>query len=238
MEIVFLGTCHGCAEKGRFYTSTLLRTEECSYLIDAGAPFQTLMKNKDIPVSELRAAFITHMHGDHASYAPDFAAMCNFEKIHGVIYLPEEQSVSDMKNWIYALHGEDNYNMGYCKIESAHTGNFFDDGNIRVKAIPTHHLKRGVSLAYLIEHRDKKVLFTGDLSDSFIDFPQTGKTDAVVCELTHFDVKNAISVLNSVKTDIIIFNHVRDDKVKLLKENDDKISFDYKIANDGDVFQI
>ena len=83
------------------------------------------------------------------------------------------------------------------------------------------------------------MLFTGDLTDSFSDFPDTGRRyDTVICELTHFDVENALDTLNRVNSKIIIFNHVRDDKIRMLNDCAGKAVFDYHIANDGDIIEI
>ena len=65
MKITFLGTSHGYAEKNRFTSATLIETAKYSYLLDAGAPVEWVMINKDMPLDKIRGIFITHMHNDH-----------------------------------------------------------------------------------------------------------------------------------------------------------------------------
>ncbi len=238
MKIIFLGTSHGIAEKGRFRTSMVLETEAASYIIDLGAPIGTLMKNYGISFEKVRAAFITHMHSDHAININEYVGWCNWGDDKKSLFLPEKEDITAVENWIYALHGEELCAKGKCVIKSVNEGEFYNDKNIKVTAIETHHLKRGKSFAYMIEGEGKKLLFTGDLQDSFADFPQIAQKenfDSIICELTHFDVGDALSKLNGAKTQRIIFNHVRDDKIEALKNCGENVRFDYHIANDGDI---
>ena len=237
MKIHFLGTSHGIAEKGRFRTSMISETGESLYIFDLGAPVGTLMRNKDMDFAKVRAAFVTHMHSDHAIDIPEYMELCCWSEGERYLYLPEGKK--EVEDWNYALHGEELYEGGGCRIETVKCGVFYDDGNIIVEAIPTQHLKRGISYAYEVYADGKRVLFTGDLTDNFSDFPDTGRRyDAAICELTHFDVEHALDILNSVDTKKIIFNHVRDDKTAILLKCRDKIKFDYHIANDGDIIEI
>ena len=93
----------------------------------------------------------------------------------------------------------------------------------------------------MIEAEGKRILFSGDLSDDFSDYPQITEEldfDAVICELTHFSVENAIPKFNNTRTKRILFNHVRDDKVALLKKNQEKLKREYYITNDGDIIEV
>lgn len=241
MKIIFLGTSHGIAEKGRFRTSMILETKAFSYIIDLGAPTGTLMKNRGISFAAVRAAFITHMHSDHALNINEYVELCNWLDDERSLYLPEKDDITAVESWIYATHGEELYSRGKCILKNVNEGKFYADGNIAVTAIRTHHLKRGKSFAYMIEGEGKRVLFTGDLQESFADFPQIAREenfDVIVCELTHFDVGAALSALNSTKTKKIVFNHVRDDKAEVLKNCGEDIKFDYHIANDGDIIMV
>lgn len=237
MKIHFLGTSHGIAEIGRFNTCMLAEIHNVLYMIDMGAPFGTILKNKGMKFSDVRAAFITHMHDDHARNITEYLGLCNFDGIRCELYLPE--GLKAVEEWNYAMHCEESYSKGFCVLKEVSKGNFFDDGNLRVEAMPTKHLKRGVSYAYEFFAEGKRVLFTGDLSDNFDDFPKTDKHyDLIVCELTHFDVSLALDALNKVKTEFIVFNHVRDDKIKMLCKCGNKVKFNYHIANDGDVISV
>lgn len=238
MKIYFLGTCHGVQEKGRFLTCTALEVDGKFYLIDAGAPFVYLMKNMDIiPREKLETAFITHMHDDHAMHVYSCIFNCK-----NALYVPDESDVEGMEKLVWFFHCEWAYeHIKHCDIKVVKEGLFYDDGTIKVTAIPTKHLSRGSSFAYMIEAEGKRLLFSGDLSDSFEDYPKITEEcdfDAVVCELTHFSVETAIPKFNVTRTKQFLFNHVRDDKVMLLLENEDKLKHKFHIANDGDIIEI
>ncbi|MBR5152762.1 MAG: ribonuclease Z [Clostridia bacterium] len=237
MKIHFLGTCHGCQEKNRYLTCMVLEVNDAYYLIDAGAPFRYIMMNKDMPVEKFKAGFITHMHGDHAIHAYDFAVGCGH-----VLYLPEPEDIKSMEDLIYFMHCEWAYErFGKCAIKCVADGKFYQDENIQVTSIPTKHLARGKSFGYMIEAEGKRVLFTGDLSGTFEDYPKITEEcdfDAVICELTHFEVETAMPKFNRTRTKQMIFNHIRDDKVALLKEHEQELTVPYSLTNDGDVFEI
>ena len=67
MKIYTLGTSHGNSTFDRFNTSTAYETADGAiYLVDAGAPVEALMRRRGLEIRNLKAAFITHMHDDHA----------------------------------------------------------------------------------------------------------------------------------------------------------------------------
>ena len=66
MKIVTLGTSHGDSTYSRFNSSTLYETNGILYLVDVGAPAEALLRRKGYSCSDIRAAFITHAHDDHA----------------------------------------------------------------------------------------------------------------------------------------------------------------------------
>ena len=243
MDIFFLGTCHGVSEGDRFFTSMLLRTEKGSYFIDLGAPMGKIIKQNNLSFDDVKAAFVTHMHGDHGMHIPEYVGWCNGwnQKTPRKLYLPEKDDIDAVLAWKYAMHEEETVAKGLCDMRFVTPGLFYDDGNVKVTSIPTKHLKRGKSFGYMFEGEGKKLLFTGDLRDEFDDYPEIALTeefDAIICELTHFEVETALPKFNASKTKKIIFNHVREDKLALLKSVDDKIKFEYVVTNDFDTVEI
>ena len=67
MKIITLGTSHGDPTVTRFNSSTLFQIGTADYLVDAGAPVNALLIRRNIPLSALRAVFITHQHEDHTT---------------------------------------------------------------------------------------------------------------------------------------------------------------------------
>ncbi|MBR5152792.1 MAG: MBL fold metallo-hydrolase [Clostridia bacterium] len=242
MKLTFWGTSHGLPEKGRYCTCTMLEVGDNIYFIDAGAPLADIMVNHDIPYERVKAIFITHAHLDHSSGLPVFIGMQKWFKrdCDTGYYLPDEFLYNGLHPFFTDRPEESNTKIHPHVYQK---GVFYDDGVIQVEAIPTQHMSNinRLTYAFKVTAGDKSLIFTGDLSDEFQDFPEVASKenfDAVVCELTHFSIESAIPKLNAAKTKKMIFNHVRDDKIALLKESNDKLNFSYTITNDGDIIEV
>ena len=77
MKIRFLGTSHGIAEKNQFCSSALISIGDKHYVIDAGAPLMTLLKNHDVAYEDVQGIFITHTHSDHFMGLVEFTYQIN-----------------------------------------------------------------------------------------------------------------------------------------------------------------
>ncbi len=242
MKLTFWGTSHGLPEKGRYCSCTMLEVGDNLYFIDAGAPLADIMVNHDLCYEKVKSIFITHAHLDHSSGLPVFISMQKwFHKTCDTgYYLPDEVLYNGLLPFFTERPEESNTKM---QPHIYKEGLFYDDGVIQVEAIPTKHMSNinRLTYAFKITAGDKKILFTGDLSDKFEDFPKVAaeeEFDAIVCELTHFSIESAIPVLNGAKGKKMIFNHVRDDKVALMNESRNQLNFDYTIVNDCDVIEL
>jgi len=242
MKLTFWGTSHGLPEKGRYCTCTMLEVGDNIYFIDAGAPLADIMVNHDIPYEKVQALFITHAHLDHSAGLPVFIGMQKwFQRDSDTgYYLPDEFLYHGLLPFFTDRPEESNTKI---QPHVYQEGVFYDDGVIRVEAIPTLHMSNinRLTYAFKITAEGKALLFTGDLSDMFQDFPKVAaeeEFDAIVCELTHFTIESAIPKLNAAKSRKMIFNHVRDDKVALMNASKDQLHFDYTIVNDRDAIEI
>lgn len=75
-------------------------------------------------------------------------------------------------------------------------GTIFDDGYLKVTAIPTQPCPD--SHAFFVEAEGKAVLFTGDLKHPNVDFPKIAKekpTEFIICEAAHFPATDYAPVL-------------------------------------------
>jgi len=238
MKVIFLGTSHGYTEIGRHCSSIILEIGSYYYLIDAGAPVEYLMKQRNMPPEKLRGIFITHMHADHVnSIAAVIKAFRTFKKDDDTadLFLPEEAAVAPYTDWLCAMH----MNMSDNKspvVNVTHEGIIFDKYGLKVSAIRTRHIE--YSYAYMLEAEGKRVLFTGDLAyGDFRDYPEITRQkdfDLIVSELTHTPhVKNVYDVLNGSRTKLMIFSHVYPDRVRELEEENIKFHFPHIVAYDG-----
>ena len=264
MKIYTLGTSHGNSTFDRFNTSTAYETADGTiYLVDAGAPVEALMRRRGLEIRNLKAAFITHMHDDHAGGLSGLIKQVTkypagrTEKFS--LYLPEERAIDALRNWVLALHEPaDSPIIHYGAVDD---GEIYSDENLLVTAIRTRHLcTRGrtegepCSFAYVLHFKKEKytVLHTGDLRHDFIDFPEIAfrrDFDLCLCEATHYKPEVAMDSLMRARFRRLLFIHIVDRWHNYVKEcwnveNGEKALLDafsslpypVAVAHDGDVF--
>ena len=249
MHIITMGTSHGNATYCRFNSSTLYEICGNLYLVDCGEPADGLLTRRGIQARDLKAIFITHMHGDHAGGLDALIkSMCKYAKpsFRPTIYLPEEGAAEALTNWLIALH--------LCASKVAefsvtYPGELYDDGVLRVIAIPTEHMSWSTghpvpSYAYALFAEGKHVLHTGDLRGDFSDFPAGDNyCDLCLCESTHYPPECAFPFLQEAHIGKLIFHHVADQwhgkrgEQTLLKAVA-SLPYPVCVAHDGDEFTI
>ncbi|MBR6765984.1 MAG: MBL fold metallo-hydrolase [Clostridia bacterium] len=225
MRIYTLGTSHGDSTFSRFNSSTLYETQDGKlYLVDAGAPCEALIRRKGLDIKNLRAAFITHMHDDHAGgLSGIIKQVTKYAKRRSdpfTLFLPEKTAIEPLKNWVLAMHeNADHELLEYAAVDD---GDVYEDENLKISAIRTAHLRtKGrtegdpCSFAYVLYFKKENftVLHTGDLWMDLSDYPQiafTKEFDLCLCEATHFKPEIALPLLKNSKFKKLIFIHVND----------------------------
>lgn len=228
MKITFLGTSHGYAEKGRFTSSALIESGGKYYILDAGAPIEYLLVNGEKDYDKIRAVFLTHMHNDHVgSLSSIVEPMLRYRYNNkATCFFPSNEGSVAFSDWLYALGVREDDLKKNVKFEVTHEGRIFDDGDLCVYAKRTEHLgKGGAAFSYVFEEKGKRVLFTGDLSYMFMEYPDIALDthyDLVVCEGAHFKLCDKKEMLKKTDTDRMIFNHIYDESMSghevILKE--------------------
>lgn len=243
MQIMTLGTSHGAAEIGRTCSGTLVTVNGASYLFDCGGSMEAKLTDMNFPLNTIRCVFISHMHEDHVGSLSAIAKrFTHYIKTGETVklYMPEEDGIIAFKNWLKAMHIPE---TGKLEFNIVNAGVIYSDENIKVSAILTEHLFNGEfpSYAYVIEAEGKKVLYSGDLSCDFHDYPQIvfeEDFDAIVCELVHFDVDKNLDTIAKSRTKQIIFTHMSPRKLPAMLENIDKFPFPVHISGDGRAYEI
>jgi len=249
MKITFLGTSCGVPQKDRYCSATMVECGDRTYLIDAGAPVVELMRAKGKTPDMLSAVFITHMHGDHIDGLSGLVdIMCWYYKTADpAIFLPEISYVEPLERWISVFRSGGAVRP--LRYASVRAGVIYDDGTLRVTAIPTKHISgsRGNRPTYaymlesLVEEDRKRVLFTGDLSHSAKDYPAVAAEldfDAIVCEAAHFDINERREIFEKSRTRLFLINHagVRISKGAMpnLLDFCSRMPFDAHVVCDGE----
>lgn len=223
MKITFLGTSHGITEKNQFCSSALISTGGKHYLVDAGAPVLTLLKNHDIPLTDVAGVFITHSHHDHYLGLVTLTQQINefhqFSDVSFPVFVPDTEDYRRMFDFLFgspAFHGRLEY-VVYGGLTDPFDDRarrvsavIFDDGNLKVTAIPVDHYQN--AHAFLLEAEGKRVVFTGDLLADMPDYPKIiteTETDLVVTEGAHtrLNKPEVMELLKSSRTGKLIISH-------------------------------
>ena len=205
MKIIFLGTSHGVPEPHRGCSTTLIEVGGTYYFIDMGMQVAKEMVTRGLSMDAVKAVFVTHMHGDHINGLVEFADLVSwyYKDADPVIYLPMLKAEALIREWL-ALGGVERA----LRYEEVNAGVIFDDGMLKVTAIPTRHMEK--SYGFLLEAEGKHVLFTGDLKHPAEDFPKMNpgtELDLAVCEGAHFSVDAYEPMLKAGKVKKICVNH-------------------------------
>ena len=121
----------------------------------------------------------------------------------------------------------------------------FDDGNLKVTAIPVDHYKN--AHAFLLEAEGKRVVFTGDLMADMPDYPKViteTDVDLVITEGAHTKLNKSevMALLRSSRTKKLIVSHRYDQfnsdemVAELVEYTKDK--FETVLAFDGMVCEL
>ncbi len=258
MKITFLGTSHGITEKNQFCSSALISTGGKHYLIDAGAPVLTLLKNHDIPLTDVAGVFITHSHHDHfiglAVLTQQINEFHQFSDVSFPVYVPDAEDYHRMFHFLFgdpAFKGRLEYRVyggltdPFGDRDRRESAVIFDDGNLRVTAIPVQHFQN--AHAFLLEAEGRRVVFTGDLATDMPDYPTVitkTNVDLVVTEGAHtrLNKPEIMALLKSSRTKTLIISHRydqfnTDEMVAELMEYT-KDAFETVLAFDGMILDI
>ena len=244
MKITFWGTSHGVPSVERHCTATLIQCGDCAYLIDGGAPVADLMIRYGVPYSQLKSIFVTHMHSDHTFGIPHLCSLANwyFRDASFDVYLPEQAGIEAFRAML--LVGDKKLDDARIRLKNTVFGTFYDDGILRVTAIPTGHMEEEYpSCAYMIEGEGKRVIFTGDLRPDVADFPavaETMPTDAVVCEMAHFGPEQIQPHMERCLTKYFFFHHIYGMEAALAAEITwrETMPFSVHLVRDGDAWEV
>lgn len=243
-SIVFLGSSHGDPSLTRFCSSTLYQIGDLKILIDAGEPVSALLIRRGIKPSSLDAVFLTHMHVDHANGLGSL--YCQIHKYPDrkvELFLPDPAAIKPFLDWNRAMSNHE-LNEKYLTVSAIVPDFSWCRNGIEVRAIPTEHMSavHAPSYAYAIETPQSRILYTGDLSADFHDFPVRDTEmmyDLCVCEATHIRNHPDLFAETLKKAPIrkLVLNHIgptwTDGKEGILRELVSCLPYETLIAYDG-----
>ncbi len=243
MRFSFLGTSHGVPAADRFTSCYLLEVGDNLYVFDAGAPVTNLLLQRGADMKQVKAFFCSHFHGDHIDGGVTMLNLFDWYYKDTSIdaFLPDE--VTERVLRIYGRDCEDAYfTDGRVRFHVIQPGVIFEDGVIRVTAIPVQHINHPEKRSYgfAIEAEGKHILYTGDLSHEpdEKDFPEIAYRqhfDLILTECAHFTVDRLKNCMDRVDADYFAVSHIFPlEKIPQIEELAPRYAFKLLIPNDGD----
>lgn len=218
-------------------------------MIDAGAPVNALMIRAKKDFAQLKAVFITHMHDDHVGGLPGLIkTLIKYPKDgqHTYIFLPEQEAIPALGGWLTVQHLQ--LPLQLVTMKSMSSGLIYDDGILKVNSLGSKHIYNPsypISFSYSLEAEGKKVMYTGDLSSDFSDYPavlQAEPYDLCICEATHYSPHEAVDTLKKSMVSHMVFNHIHNpwhgEGENTLREIYSTLPYPFDIAHDGDRFEV
>jgi len=164
LELSFLGSGNAFAPDGRYWSSFLLNGR---YLLDAPPTLLPHLKRLGVPLTDIRAIFISHFHGDHFLGLPFLL----LEYLHMTprredLYIVGPPGVEKMIERLADMafpnlsHADASYQRRYLEVESDREQTVDD---LCFQAFPMKHADdKLASFGYKLRLADKVLAYTGD----------------------------------------------------------------------------
>lgn len=240
MKLTFLGCSHGVPEPGRKCSSVLVTVGKNRYLVDLGCDVMPELITRNVDINQIKGVFICHPHGDHCNGIFAFADLLNWycTKADPTILVPIDGVKEIVDKWSSLMTGGNEPRPK--KIEKYTAGVIYDDGVMKVTAIPNEHCND--SYSFLLEAEGKRVLYTGDLNHKTHDFPQEAVDsglDFLIGEAAHFSVMKYVDFLKDkpVKAAAITHHYAPNSK-DFLAAKKELSPLPFTLAFDGMEFDV
>ena len=239
MKLIFAGTSHGIPERDRFCSATFLEIDGSVYIIDAAAPISQLLLRYGLRHEDVKGIFVTHFHGDHCEGLPEFCNQISwyYRDAAPDIYLPEQAAVDLLRGWVRGIQKTDRDDL---RLHCYQPGTIYQDGTIEIEALPTRHM--AFAHAFRIRAQGKTLLFTGDMSFQYPEFPELLgglRYDLVVCESAHNTMlADCADMFRQADAKHLVINHINPAKLAGIEAVQDTFPFPFTLAYDGYVLEL
>ena len=221
MEIIVLGSAHGRPLLGRFNTSLALVTGGSTYLLDCGEPCAARLVQEGVDPGDVRAAFVSHLHADHAA-----GVFMLLQEMHlggrrspFTLAVPAE-GIAPLEAFlpaIYCAPSTLSFPLTLAPIVPDRV--VYADDALTVTAFRNSHLRAGPSgqpdalphsFSFVLNVEGRRVVWTGDIPRTFDELGAllATPTDLLLCELTHIEPEALFRFLGGFRIGRVLFHHV------------------------------
>ncbi len=244
MKMTFIGTSHGVPAADRYCSSIMLECDDALYFIDAGAPLSSEILRYGKAMTQVRAVFTTHAHGDHTFGLVQLCDLFNwyYRDASADFYVTEQPHIDAIRAMIVS-GGTPTIDDSRVRFKIPAEGRVYEDEHILVDYIRTAHMPVSYAILVTVVATGQRILFSGDLSGGLCeaDVPAVirEEMDAFVCEMAHFDCEHIRPYLADCHARRVYFTHVFPlSKYEKIEELKGKYPFEIHTPADGDAYEI
>lgn len=191
-RVILLGTGTPIPDVERSGPAVAIVVNDTPYLVDCGTGVVRRAVAAGLEPSQLRTAFITHLHSDHTIGLPDLILTTwvqgRFEPME--VYGPK--GTKDMTQHIVAAWREDiemrTKGLEYLTPTAVNpheisAGLIYQDRNVKVKAFPVKHGAWAQAFGYRFETPDRTIVISGDTTPTSEIIDNCSGCDVLVHEV-------------------------------------------------------
>jgi ribonuclease Z len=174
--IVLLGTGTPAPNPNAFGPATAIVAGDRVFLVDAGAGVTRRMTAAHLPVTDLTALFVTHLHSDHTLGYPDVILTSWIAGRTAPLEVYGPPGLRRMTDHLLAawsedidmrMHGLEHRPATYgVNAQEIHPGVAYDRGGIRITAFPVQHGSWKYAYGYRFDLPDRSIVLSGDTRPS------------------------------------------------------------------------
>lgn len=195
---ILLGTAGGPAPKAaRNAPAQCVVVNDQTYVIDCGNGVARQLVLAGIPLSSVRAAFITHHHSDHNADLGNLVLLAWMANLEHTVELYGPPPIGDIWSHFLAMSKPDvdirTGDEGLPRLEEfgrphdvSSPGAVYEDENVRVTCARVHHPPIEVALAYRLDTCEgQSIVFSGDSAPTESMVELAHGADILVHEAMH-----------------------------------------------------
>ena len=226
VDLRFLGTGDAFGSGGRLHTSTLIRSDEGSLLVDCGPSTLAALRKQGLEPAEVDAVVLTHLHGDHFAGIPFLLMDAHFASrrarplvIAGPVGL--EESLGRVQDALFPGAGILPLRFPLTYLEWVDRERI-QVGPCHVTPVPVVHSTAMACYGVRVELAGRVLAFSGDTewSDSLVAL--SADADLFVCECFgydsapphHLDYRTLQSHRHALTCRRLLLTHMGDDMLR------------------------
>ena len=222
VKLVFLGTGGWISPLNRNYVSIVLQPSNTNslYILDFGeGAFKRMQKHKGIKPSNIKAVFISHIHGDHALGLPGLLINLRaygYTEVLKIIVL--EKYVKFLESLFRETGVRDKVKYEIIGVKPFDKA--FSDENIEAYTYPSKHSMESLMFKIVLKKEGKTVFYSSDTSPFKEILDYIRGTDILIYEATflegfeeyahvkgHSTIMDALNIALELKIPYLIIFH-------------------------------